>query len=203
MTSISSWPSFLRWIFECSKKSGLSPSKPVLYQFFTIHCHFCVPYFVCCCWFFAVSLPCSLMTECNPDTSADVRIWEELEWTQPPPDSVAKGKNTINKTKSLKMRKNVTASDVTDGENFHFVSPLKDIEFYQQPYCSKNSVVSTRWALKYFEDWVPTLKCYVPRMYCWWLIRNSSVLGAKNCCVLFWVGGISCQSFYQLLSSNI
>lgn len=75
------------------------------------------------------------MTECNPDTSADVRIWEELEWTQPPPDSVAKGKNTINKTKSLKMRKNVTASDVTDGENFHFVSPLKDIEFYQQPYC--------------------------------------------------------------------
>ena len=74
------------------------------------------------------------MTEWNLDNHADLGMWEELGRTQPPPEKKAKNK-------SLKLRMKVAE---TDGENYRFVSPSKDLETYQQPYCPKNTAVFQR-----------------------------------------------------------
>ena len=85
------------------------------------------------------------MTEWNADNPADLGIWDDLGWTQPPPEK---------KAKSLKLNKKDTEHHFakTDGDNSCFLSPSKGLESYQEPYCPKNTAVSTRWALKNFSD---------------------------------------------------
>ena len=87
-----------------------------------------------------------VMTEWNPDNPADLGIWDDLGWTQPPPKK---------KAKRLKLKKKDTEHHFaeTDGDNSRFLSPSKGLESYQEPYCPKNTAVSTRWALKNFSDW--------------------------------------------------
>ena len=101
--------------------------------------------------------------EWKPDRSnpVDLGIWDELGWTQPPPEKKAK-------TKCLKLKKKVAAggNNAENGENSRFVSPEKDLETYQQPYCPKNTAVSTRWALKNFEDWASTYNVRHPESPC-------------------------------------
>ena len=66
-------------------------------------------------------------TEWNLDNHADLGMWEELGWIQPPPEKKAK-------KKSLKLRMKVAE---TDGKNSRFMSTSKDLKTYQQPCCPK------------------------------------------------------------------
>ena len=92
------------------------------------------------------------MTEWNPDNPADLGVWDDLEWTKPPP---------AKKRKSLKLKKKAAGS-----EKSRFVSPLKDLQVYQQPFCPKNTKVSTKWALNNFEDWAANYNARHPDSPC-------------------------------------
>ena len=61
------------------------------------------------------------MIEWNPDNPADLGIWDDLGWTQPPPEK---------KAKSLKLKKKDTEHHFaeTDGDNSRFLSPSKGLE---------------------------------------------------------------------------
>ena len=92
---------------------------------------------------FAASL-CSLvghlsqqgMTIWNADNPFDLGVW-----TQSPPRKKAK--------KSLSLKR----KDHRDVDS-RFESPNKSLETYQQRFCPENTKVSTRWAVKNFEEWV-------------------------------------------------
>ena len=80
-------------------------------------------------------------------------------WTQPPPEK---------KAKRLKLKKKDTEHHFaeTDGDNSRFLSPSKGLESYQEPYCPKNTAVSTRWALKNFSDWTSSYNSRHPDAPC-------------------------------------
>ena len=80
------------------------------------------------------------MTDWNPENPTDLGIWEELEWTQPPP---AKKKSL-----SLKLKKHRKSQ-----EPERFASPEKSLGEYQEAFIPENTKVNTRWAVKNFEDW--------------------------------------------------
>ena len=73
------------------------------------------------------------MTEWNPDNLADLGVWDDLDWTKPPP---------AKKSKSLKLKKTAAG-----GEKSRVISPVKDLQVYQQPFYPKNTKVPTKLAL--------------------------------------------------------
>ena len=85
-----------------------------------------------------------------------------MGWTQPPPAKKVKT------TKFLKLKKVGAKSDVENFESeiSRFVSPSKGLETYQQPFCPKKTAVSTRWALKNFEDWSASYNLRHPDSSC-------------------------------------
>ena len=76
---------------------------------------------------------------------------------QPPPEK---------KAKRLKLKKDTEHHFAeTDGDS-RFLSPSKGLESYQEPYCPKNTAVSTRWALKNFSDWTSSYNSRHPDTPC-------------------------------------
>ena len=114
------------------------------------------------------------MTEWNPENPADLGIWDDLGWERPPVEKKAK--------KCLKLKKKSVSAGAENSVT-RFESPTKSLQTYQQPYCPKNTAVSTRWALKNFEDWASSYNSRHPEAPC-----PDGVLLADDAKLLsFWI----------------
>lgn len=77
---------------------------------------------------FSPSLSVISMTEWNPDNMADPGIWQDLDWTQPPPTKKAK------KSLSLKLKRHHKSTD-----SDQLASPDKSLDSYQQQIIPENT----------------------------------------------------------------